>query len=200
MSNPDFEALVTPKIAEALQAAIEKVGRSEFETISGVKDEQLSSILSNELEYIPVALVTVACQVNKAHNDPNLNHSSVTECLKGSTIRIPPLPGHYAAAISQPSARRRKLTKLKPTSNNTGPLYDTKSTKVAGFVANIATFLILGYFLGGIGISPLIGEQSCIGVTTSPVALSPCGGSLVGLVVSAIGGIAYTFYYFVKKL
>ena len=200
MTNPDFEALVTPKIQDALQAAIEKVGLADFEKISGVKSGQLSSILSHESEYAPVALVTVACQINKAHNDPNLSHSSVTECLKGSTIRIPPIPSQSNVAVLQSSPKKRRLTRLSSTSKSSAPLYDARSTIVAGFIANIATFLVLGYFLGGIAISPLIGEQSCIGVSTSPLALTPCGGSLVGIVVSAIGGIAYTTYYFIRRV
>lgn len=82
----------------------------------------------------------------------------------------------------------------------TGPLYDKKSMRLLGFGVNTITFLILGYFLGGIALSPLIGEPSCIGVSVAPPSLAPCGGSFVGLVISAIGGLAYTYYYFVKKL
>jgi hypothetical protein len=198
VSKPDLEALVTPKIAEAVQAAVDKVGRSEFEAITGIDDEYLSSIITGE-NYVAVAIVTLACQINKNHDDPDPAHSSVTECLKGSTIRIPPSPGRSVPPPAQASRGRRSLQKL-DSGTATGPLYDAKTTRILGFIANIVAFLILGYFLGGIAISPLIGESSCIGVTTSPPALVPCGGSLVGLVVSAIGGIGYTFYYFVKKL
>jgi hypothetical protein len=200
VSKPDLEALVTPKIAEAVQAAVDKVGRTEFEAITGVDDQHLASILTVGDEYVTVALVTLTCQINKSHGDPNPAHSSVTECLKGSTIRIAPLPGQAQSTTTQPSNRRPRLQKLQSRTSTTGPLYDVKTTRIIGFAANLGTFLILGYFLGGIAISPIIGEASCIGVSVSPPALSPCGGSLVGLVVSAIGGIGYTFYYFVKKL
>ncbi|GEM_PF-2877707 len=200
MSKPDLEALVTPRIAEAVQAAVDKVGRSEFEEITGIDEQHLVSILAVGDQYVTVALVTLTCQINKSHGDPNPVHSSVTECLKGSTIRIPPIPGQAKSTTAQQSRGGRRLQKLPLRTSNTGPLYDAKTTRIIGFAANIGTFLILGYFLGGIAISPLIGESACIGVTVSPPALTPCGGSLVGLVVSAIGGIGYTFYYFVKKL
>jgi hypothetical protein len=200
VSKPDLEALVTPRIAEAVQAALDKVGRSEFEAMMGIDDQRLASILSADENYVAVALVTLACQINKNHNDPNPAHSSVTECLKGSTIRIRPVQGHTKPMPTQASTDRRRLQKLDSSTSAAGPLLDAKSTRILGFMANIVSFLILGYFLGGIAISPLIGETSCIGVTASPLGLAPCGGSYVGIVVSAIGGIGYTFYYFVKKL
>jgi hypothetical protein len=200
VSKPDLEALVTQKIAEAVQAAVDKIGRTEYEAITGIDEQQLASILAVVDEYVTVALVTLTCQINKSHGDLNPAHSSVTECLKGSTIRIPPVPGQSHSTITQPSSGRRRLQKLPSRSSTTGPLYDARTTRIIGFAANIGTFLILGYFLGGIAISPLIGESSCIGVSASSPYLTPCGGSLVGIVVSAIGGIGYTFYYFVKKL
>jgi hypothetical protein len=200
VSKPDLEALVTPRIAEAVQAAVDKVGRDEFESITGIDDQRLASILNAGDDYVAVVIVTLACQINKNHNDPNSAHSSVTECLKGSTIRIPPVPGRPEPVPSQVSTGRRRLQKPNTGSTSAGPLLDAKSTRILGFMANIVSFLILGYFLGGIAISPLIGESSCIGVTASPPGLAPCGGSYVGIVVSAIGGIGYTFYYFVKRL
>jgi len=200
VSKPDLEALVTPRIAEAVQAAIDRVGRSEFETIAGIDDQQLASILTVSDEYVAVALVTIACQINKNHGDPNPTHSSVTECLKGTTIRIPPVPGKTQPTLIQPRRGRRSLQKLRSTAQAAGPLYEKKTMRLLGFSANTIAFLILGYFLGGIAISPLIGQPPCIGVSTSPIALVPCGGSIIGLVASAIGGIAYTYYYFVKRL
>jgi hypothetical protein len=200
VSKPDLEALVTPRIAEAVQAAIDKVGRNEFEAITGIDDRHLASILTVGEEYVAVSIVTLACQINKSHDDPTLAHSSVTECLKGSTIRMPPVAGQVTASVAPASRGRRSLQKLNSGTTAAGPLYDAKTSRILGFVANIVAFLILGYFLGGIAVSPLIGESSCIGVSVSPPALVPCGGSLIGLVVSAIGGIGYTFYYFVKKL
>ena len=69
-----------------------------------------------------------------------------------------------------------------------------------GFTANLVGFLFLGYFLGGLAISPLIGEPSCVGVGTSPLVVSPCAGSFIGLVIGVIGGLGYTYYYFARKL
>ena len=199
MSNkPDLEASVTPKIAEAIKSAVEKVGQDEFLKLSGIGKEQLGSILSQEEGYVSVGLVTIACQVNKTNGDPVLSHASVTECLKGSTIRIPSNRSEPVQAPARPIDRRkfRKMGSTPPT----GPLYDKKSMRLLGFGVNTISFLILGYFLGGIAISPLIGDASCIGVSVSPPSLAPCAGSFVGLVISAIGGLAYTYYYFVKKL
>jgi len=187
-------------VCHEIRAAVDKVGRSEFETIVGIDDHDLAAILSVEDGYIGVAIVTIACQINKGHNDPDPAHSSVTECLKGTTIRVPPVGGRVRSPAVQQSIDRKRFQRLGSGTSPTGPLYEKKTLRLLSFSANTAAFLILGYFLGGIAISPLIGEPSCIGVSATPPGLVPCGGSIIGLVVSAIGGIGYTYYYFVKKL
>ena len=197
-SKPDLEASVTPRIAEAIQSAVDRTGRDEFLKLSGISEEFLQAILHQEAGFVPVGLVTIACQINKANNDSNLFHASVTECLKGSTIRIPSTQREQAQTPAKP-VDRRKFQRL-GSASSTGPLYDKKSMRLLGFGVNTISFLILGYFLGGIALSPLIGDPSCIGVSLSPPSLAPCSGSLIGLVISAIGGLAYTYYYFVKKL
>jgi hypothetical protein len=200
LSKPDLEAKVTPKIEEAFQAAVDKVGRKEFSALAELDDQGLQSILEGGDEYVSVGLVTLACQINKSHNDPNPNHSSVTECLKGSTIRIPSTGQPASPRTIAKSISRSQFERLKGDAKTSGPLYDQKTTRLIGFGANTIVFLILGYFLGGIALSPLLGQPSCIGVSVSPPSLVPCSGSIIGLVVSAIGGIGYTYYYFVKKL
>ncbi len=202
MSKPDLEAKVTPKIAEAFQAALEKIGRSDFLAMAEMDDQRLQTILEDGDgdEYVSVGLVTLACQINKSHNDPNPNHSSVTECLKGSTIRIPSTGQPASPRIVAKSISRSQFRNLKDGTASTGPLYEKKTFRLLGFSANTIAFLILGYFLGGIALSPLLGQPLCTGVSISPAALVPCEGSIIGLVVSAIGGIGYTYYYFVKKL
>ena len=197
-NQPDLEASVTPKISEAVRSAVEKIGHDEFLKLSGVGEGHLQSILRQEEGYVPIGVVTIACQINKTNGDPVLSHTSVTECLKGSTIRIPSTQGERVQAPSRP-IDRRKFQRMGSTPL-TGPLYDKKSMRLLGFGVNTISFLILGYFLGGIAISPLIGDASCIGVSVSPPSLAPCAGSFVGLVISAIGGLGYTYYYFVKKL
>ena len=200
LKNPDLEAKVTPKIAEAFQAAVETVGRSEFLTMAEIDDQRLQEILEDGDEYVAVGLVTLACQINKSHGDPNPNHSSVTECLKGSTIRIPSTGQQASPRTVAKSISRSQFRKLKDEAASTGPLYEKKTIRLLGFSANTIAFLILGYFLGGIGLSPLLGQPICTGVSISPAALVPCEGSVIGLVISAIGGLGYTYYYFVKKL
>ena len=200
MSKSDLEALVTPRIAEAFQSAVDKIGRKEFENLTGLDDQRLSSVLVAGDEFVTVGVVTVACQINKSHGDTNPAHSSLTECLKGTTIRIPSGAAQPKSPSTESSRGRRRLKKIRAEAVPTGPLYDRRSSRVLGFVANIVGFLILGYFLGGIAISPILGESSCVGVTATPLGLNPCGGSLVGLVAGVIGGLGYTYYYFVKKL
>ena len=164
-------------------------------------DQHLRTILEDvDDEFVSVGLVTLACQINKSHGDPNPNHSSVTECLKGSTIRIPSTGRPASPRTVAKSISRSQFVRLSDKEKTAGTLYDQKTTRLIGFSANTIAFLILGYFLGGIGLSPLLGQPSCIGVSVSPPSLVPCSGSIIGLVVSAIGGIGYTYYYFVKKL
>ncbi len=200
MSKPDLEAQVTPKIREAVQAAIEKTGQDDFLTITGTDDERLREILSGGDSFVSVALVTLACQINRSHNDPNPAHSSVSECLKGTTIRIPPITSGLKPERTLESRNGRRLQRLRERTGQAGPLYEKKSLRILSFSANTVAFLTLGYFLGGIGLSPLLGQPPCIGVILSPPSLAPCSGSIIGIVISAIGGIGYTYYYFVKKL
>ena len=199
MTKPDLEALVTPKISEAILAAVGQVGEKEFLIIAGIDTRTLQSIVADQGEYVNVALVTLACQINRSHGDPNLAHSSVTECLKGSTIRIqPPIQSGHGEA--SPTAQRplRRLPSSTPRSY--GGFYGKKSMRVLGFTANLVGFIVLGYFLGGIGLSPLLGQASCVGVSFSPTSLVPCSGSIIGIVLGVIGGLGYTYYYFVRKI
>src|SRR5207247_11309897 len=100
------------KTADADQAAGGTVGGSEVETIVGINDQDLAAILSVEDVYIGVAIVTIACQINKGHNDPDPAHSSVTECLKGTTIRVPPVGGRVRAPAVQQSIDRKSFQGL----------------------------------------------------------------------------------------
>ena len=199
-TSPDLEALVTVRIREAFQAAINQVGRNELLATLGIDDQILTDVLGGDDNYVPVGLVTLVCEINKTHKDLDPAHSSLTECLKGTTIRIPHTGVPSATSPPQRARGRRKLPKGGTVSASTGPLLDKPSMRLLGFGANIFTFLILGYFFGGVALSPLIGQPSCIGVALSPPSLSPCEGSLIGLVVAAIGGLGFTYYYFVKKL
>ena len=159
MSKPDLEALVTPKISEAILAAVRQVGEKEFLAIAEVDSQTFREIVEGQGQYVTVALVTLACQINRSHGDPNLAHSSVTECLKGSTIRMEPPP--QTAKRVDSSAARRSLRRLPGSNSSYESFYGKRSVRVLSFTANIVAFIILGYFLGGIGLSPLIGQASC---------------------------------------
>jgi len=162
-------------------------------------DQRLQTILEVDDEYVSIGLVTLACQINKSHNDPNPNHSSVAECLKGTTIRIPSVGARSHYPTVQQSRRRARL-KLGPEKMATGPTDAKKTLGLLGFSANTIMFLVLGYFLGGFALSPLFGQKSCTGLSPSPPSLNPCAGSIIGIILGAIGGLGYTYYYFVKKV
>lgn len=200
-TSPDLEALVTSRIREAFQAALKQIGHDQLVSMLGIDDQVLTEVLGGDETYVSVGLVTVVCQINKTHNDPDPAHSSLTECLKGTTIRLPPARDQPTApAIQQSRRRRRRPFETKKSAAITGPLIDSRSASLLAFATTTITFFILGYFFGGVVLSPLLGQPSCIGVTPSPPSLAPCEGSFVGLVISAIGGLGYTYYYFVKKV
>ncbi len=197
MSDQDLEALASPRIKEAVRAAIEKVGENDFLRLSGLTAEALNQVLDSDAEYLRVTIVTLACQVNKSHGDLDPNHSSVSECLKGTVVRFPQEEMKHPAKQEPrkpPSVRRLSTTR------RVGPMFDSKSIRVLNLSSGVLSFLILGYFLGGIVLAPLLGLRPCIGVSLSPPYLSWCLGSVVGFAVASFAGLAYTYYFFVKKL
>ncbi len=197
MSTPDLEALVTPRVREAIRAAIERVGEKEFSSITGLTKEELGRALASENEYVGVTLVSLACKINQAHGDPVSRHSSVSECLKGAVLRLPQTGRVVAPDEKQDRPISSEVFK---TRHAAGSMYDQKTVKILNFSANTITLLILGYFLGGIALAPLFGIQACVGLSFAPLAPRPCLGSVLGLVVGSFAGLAYTYYFFVKKL
>ncbi len=201
MSSPDLEAQTTPRIKDALNAAIQRTGEEEFASLSGIETSVLDRILQNEGEYVPVAIVTLACQVNRSHNDPEPARSSISECLKGAILRLPQQRNYgKTTEPDEPSTRRRQRARSFKVQNRAGRIYDPAALRIVGFSVNLFTFLVVGYFLGGIVLGPLFGVGSCVGVVAAPPWITPCAGSGIGLVFGSVIGLAYTYYYFVKKL
>ncbi len=197
VTDSEIEVQVTSRIRDAVRAAIDKIGRKDFASISGMQADRLDQLLSSDDAYVKVTLVSVSCQINKSHGDPDTSHSSISECLKGAIYRIPQLEALPVKQASSP--KRIDVEELKTRRSNV-TFFDQKSVKILNFSANTASFLILGYFLGGIVLAPLFGLPQCVGLVSSSPWLAPCLGSGLGLVVGSIVGLVYTYYYFVKKL
>ncbi len=142
-----------------------------------------------------MTLVSLACQINKSHGDPETDRTSVSECIKGATIRLPPSRPTQPRASPQVGPRSRKGTfrTSRESRERPSPFMDQKSGRLLGFGVNLITFLIIGYFLGGFALNPILGLPSCEGLT-------PCVGSVIGLFISGMGSLAYTYYYFVKRV
>jgi len=200
VSSPDLEAQATPRIKDALDTAIQRTGIEEFARISGIKTSFLDKVLQSDGEFVPVSIVTLACQINKSHNDSNPAHSSISECLRGAILRLPQQRSNIETAITDDSTPRSRRAKFLKGQRRAGRIYDPTALRVTEFMSSFITFLILGYFLGGIALGPLFGFGSCVGVVTTPPWISPCLGSGIGLVFGSVGGLAYTYYYFVKRL
>ena len=201
MSSPDLEAQATPRIKDALNAAIQRTGKEEFAKLSGIEASVLDRILQGEGEYVSVAIITLACQVNRSHNDSELAHSSISECLKGSILRLPqPRNDATTTKPDESSTRRSRRVRFFKDQKRAGRIYDPTALRITGFSVNLFTFLVLGYFLGGIVLGPLFGFSSCVGVVSASPWIAPCAGSGIGLVLGSVIGLAYTYYYFVKKL
>ena len=201
MSSPDLEAQATPRIKDALNAAIERTGRKDFATISGIESSALDRIMQEEGQYVPVAIITLACQVNRSHNDPEVARSSISECLKGAILRLPVQKNDArTTAPDESSTRRNRRARFFKVQKGAGRIYDPAALRILGFSVNLFTFLLLGYFLGGIVLGPLFGFSSCVGVKAGSPWIAPCAGSGIGLVLGSVIGLAYTYYYFVKRL
>ena len=201
MSSPDLEAQATPRIKDALNAAIERTGRKDFAKISGIESSALDRILQGEGQYVPVAIITLACQVNRSHNDPEVARSSISECLKGAILRLPAQKNDArTTAPDESSTRRNRRARFFKVQKGAGRIYDPAALRILGFSVNLFTFLLLGYFLGGIVLGPLFGFSSCVGVKAGSPWIAPCAGSGIGLVLGSVIGLAYTYYYFVKRL
>jgi len=201
VSGSDLEAQATPRIKDALNAAIQRTGKEEFAKLSGIDARVLDRVLEREGEYVSVAIITLACQVNRSHNDPEPAHSSISECLKGAIWRLP--KQRDDAKTTEPdesSTRRSRRARFFKVQKRAGRIYDPTALRITGFSVNLFTFLLLGYFLGGIVLGPLFGFSSCVGVVTASPWIAPCAGSGIGLVFGSVVGLAYTYYYFVKKL
>ena len=159
--------------------------------------DRLDTILESEDEYVPVKVLSVACQINKSHGDPDLNNSSVSECLKGTTVRLPQPKQNKPRPDEE---RKQASTRPFGSRSTVGPMYDQRSVKLLNFGVNTITILILSYFLGGLAIAPLVNLPTCVGVEFSPARATPCLGSVIGLILGAFGTLGYTYYYFTRKL
>ena len=200
MDSPDLEAKVTTRIKDTLTSAIQRTGKQEFAKLSGTDVSFLDQILATSDEYVSIAIITLACQINKSNNDKEITRTSISECLKGAILRLPSQESKVAEPMpeqSSPRSRRAQFLKLQ---KQTGRLYDPSAVRILGFGVNLFTFLVLGYFLGGLVLGPLLGLGSCVGVIATSPWLTPCSGSGIGLVIGAVIGLAYTYYYFVKKI
>jgi hypothetical protein len=174
---------------------VDKIGERELSKVTGIAQSRLDFVLKSDGEYLPVKVVSVVCQINKSHGDPDLEHSSVSECLKGTTVRLPPL-----RRSEKEQDATKETSKVYEARAPVGPMYDQKSVRLLNFGANTFTLLILSYFLGGLALAPLLDWPSCVGFSFSPLMASPCLGSVLGLIIGAFGSLAYTYYYFTHKL
>jgi len=57
VSSPDLEAQATPRIKDALSAAIQRTGKEEFAKLSRTETSVLDRILQNEAEFVPLAVI-----------------------------------------------------------------------------------------------------------------------------------------------
>jgi hypothetical protein len=199
VSSPDLEAQASRRIKDALNAAIQRTGKEEFAKISGTETSVLDGILQSEGEFVPVTIITLACQINRSHNDPDPAHSSISECLKGAILRLPQnIPSHETKEDNS-SARRRRRSEFFKAKKGNSRISDPSTLRVVGYTANIVVFFVLGYFLGGVALGPLLGFPPCLGVTGTSPWVTPCTGSILGLILGAVFWLVYTYYYFVKK-
>src|SRR4029077_19504948 len=118
---------------DALNAAIQRTGKPEFAKLSGIEVSVLDRILQGEGQYVSVAIITLACQVNRSNSDPELAHSSISECLKGAILRLP----HHRNDVKtieqdESSNRRSRRTRFFKVQKRAGRIYDPAALRIAG--------------------------------------------------------------------
>jgi len=201
VSSPDLEARATGRVKEALNAATLHIGKDEFAKLAGLEKPFLNEMLERDGEFVSVSVITLACQINKSHGDQDPSRTSISECLKGAILRLPQRQANIDVPLPvDPSTARNRRTQFYKAKRRAGRIYDPSTLRIAGFSVNLFTFLVLGYFLGGLVLGPLFGFGACVGVVVTSPWLTPCAGSGIGLVFGSVIGIAYTFYYFVRKV
>jgi hypothetical protein len=200
VNRPDLEAQTTPKIKDALKAAIQRTGLDEFARLSKINASILKGILEKGEEYVSISVLTLACQINRSNGDSELSRTSISECLKGAILRLPqtnvPLGGTVGTSPKSNRQRREAFKARKHTAGRS----DSSSLRIIGYTANIVVFFILGYFIGGVALGPLLGFSGCVGVMGASPWVTPCTGSILGLIAGAIVWLGYTYYYFVRKV
>ena len=201
MNRPDLEAQATPRIKDALSAAIQKTGLDEFARVSGVNGSVLKGILEEGEEYVSISVLTLACQVNRSNGDSELSRVSISECLKGAILRLPQtnLPLGVGTDDTSPKSTRQRREAFKARKRTAGQS-NSSSLRIISYTANIVVFFILGYFIGGVALGPLLGFSGCVGVIGASPWVTPCTGSILGLIAGAIAWLGYTYYYFVRKV
>jgi hypothetical protein len=200
VSNPDLEAQQTQRIKDTLDYAVQRTGKSDFAKLAGIGEAAVDGILHREQEYIPLSIITLACQLNKSYGDTEPSRTSISECLKGAILRLPQHTRVETAAPQESVVERRQRARLFGPKKQTKGIYDPTALRIMGFSVSLFTFVVLGYFLGGIVLGPIFGYASCIGVMPTSPWITPCPGSGIGLVLAFILDLGYTYYYFVKKL
>ncbi len=183
---------MTPRIRETIKVAVESTGLDKFAQVVGLSSGAIQRMLVSS-DFVPMTVVSLACQLNKGAGDPNVERTSVTECIKGAMIRIPSVRTSTTVAPETSAPENPAKRTISKRQERPSPFMDPKSGRLLGFGVNTITFLVLGYFLGGFALNPILGLAPCEG-------LSPCVGSVLGLFISAMGSLAYTYYYFVKKV
>jgi hypothetical protein len=119
--------------------------------------------------------------------------------LKGAILRLPQITASHETREDNSSARRLRRSEFFRVKKGNSRISDPSTLRVVGYTANIFVFFALGYFLGGIALGPLLGFPPCSGVTGTSPWVTPCTGSIFGLILGAIFWLGFTYYYFVKK-
>ena len=88
-SRPNVLVEPSDKVVETLRLALKRVGIEEFSRKAQISPRVIEDLV-NRKAWIPLAALRIACETNKDFPEAPLYTKSISRCIEGVQLRIPP--------------------------------------------------------------------------------------------------------------